>query len=416
MRKIRNIDEAVAVLAQYITPQKTKYTLDNMHHLMDYLNNPQNGLRVIHVAGTSGKTSTSYYIASILKNAGYTVGLTVSPHIVSVSDRIQVDLIPLDDQTFCTLLTEFLVLVDESAVVPSYFELLIAFAYWVFAKLHVDYAVIEVGLGGLLDATNVIDTEDKVCIITDVGFDHVEILGDTLDKIADQKAGIIHTGNTVLLHTQAEEVLKAVEDRCSAVNAHLTVIEEEDLELPLPAFQNRNLHLAKATCDVVLERNHATRVSADNIAKASTILIPVRMEQFTVDNKVIILDGAHNAQKIHMLTVSMEKQFPGKQINILASFGRNKASSIHENIEYLHTISDFITFSMFDFGQDEFRVAMDNKDLAVIARDIGFKEVYTYSNYSEALGAFLQQRADVYLITGSFYFVSQLRPILLKLS
>ncbi|MCA9326649.1 hypothetical protein KC976_03555, partial [Candidatus Saccharibacteria bacterium] len=186
--------DAQKVLRTYYANAQTKYTLDNMCALMDHIGSPQEKIRVVHVAGTSGKTSTSYYAAALLRAAGLQVGLSVSPHVDQINERLQINGQPLSEAEFCQVLTEFLNAIKDAPVKPSYFELLTAMAFWEYARRGVDAAVMEVGLGGLLDATNVISRRDKICLITDIGLDHTEILGDTLVEIAQQKAGIIQPG------------------------------------------------------------------------------------------------------------------------------------------------------------------------------------------------------------------------------
>src|SRR5690606_38872097 len=119
----------------------------------------------------------------LLAAAGQKVGMTVSPHVYEVNERVQINTKPLAETQFCRELSRFLNIIQSSGVRPTYFELLVAFAYWEFAEQGVDYAVIEVGLGGLLDGTNVVARDDKVCIITDIGFDHTSVLGKTLSAI-----------------------------------------------------------------------------------------------------------------------------------------------------------------------------------------------------------------------------------------
>ena len=171
---IRTIEEAEAALLPYVplvaqlTGKAT--TLERaIIPLMALAGNPQDRLKTVHIAGTSGKTSTSYYIAALLGAAGKTVGLTVSPHVDSITERIQINGQPLPDAEFCQELETFLDIVKQAPQPPSYFELLYAFALWVFGRRHVDYAVIETGMGGLYDATNVATRADKVCVITDIG-------------------------------------------------------------------------------------------------------------------------------------------------------------------------------------------------------------------------------------------------------
>src|SRR5665213_595829 len=199
--------EANKILSGFIPTEDTGvYNTDRIKMFMDYLGNPQDKLRVIHVAGTSGKTSTSYYVASLLQASGKKVGLTVSPHVDQVNDRLQINLVPLAEAEFCEVLVKFLEVVEKSGFDLTYFELLVALAYWEFERQKVDYAVVEVGLGGLLDGTNVVSSANKICVITDIGLDHITTLGDTLEKIATQKAGIIQEDNVVFAYAQVKEV------------------------------------------------------------------------------------------------------------------------------------------------------------------------------------------------------------------
>src|SRR5712691_3519862 len=162
MHGMRNFAEARVALHAYVSsrPSERTYTLERMMQLMAYLGHPQDTLKIMHVAGTSGKSATAYYAAALLMAAGKRVGLTVSPHAVEVNDRVQINLTPLPEQTFCQELSVFLGLVTKSGITPTYFELLIAFAYWEFVCQRVDYAVVEVGLGCMVDATNVITRRD----------------------------------------------------------------------------------------------------------------------------------------------------------------------------------------------------------------------------------------------------------------
>jgi len=179
---LTSIKDAEQLLLTY-SPEKQAgetYTLGRMRLFMERLGNPQNDIPAVHIAGTSGKTSTAYYVRAMLEAHGKKTGLTTSPHITSVAERVQIGGKPLDDATFLSYLNEFLALIARwPDIRPTYFELLTAFAYWVFKQESVDYMVIEVGLGGLLDATNVIDTE-KVCVITPIA--SLRRLGWTIPK------------------------------------------------------------------------------------------------------------------------------------------------------------------------------------------------------------------------------------------
>ena len=178
-----------------------KADLTNTIALCTHLGNPQNHFKSIHVAGTNGKGSTSHALASIFQAAGYKTGLYTSPHLKSFTERIRIngDEINKDDVVeFVATHKDFL---DQ--LQPSFFEMTVGLAFWYFAKHEVDIAIIEVGMGGRLDSTNVISPE--LCVITNIGLDHTQFLGDTLPLIAGEKAGIIKQGVPVIVsHTQKE--------------------------------------------------------------------------------------------------------------------------------------------------------------------------------------------------------------------
>ena len=246
MKSIHNFEEAREVLAKFVPSRgTTPYKLDNMRRLMTELGDPQNSYRVVHVAGTSGKTSTSYYVAALLGQTGKKVGLTVSPHVDEVNERLQVNLAPMPEVEFCSVLEEFLSVIEKSDIKPSYFELLVALAYWEFARQKVDYAVVEVGLGGLLDGTNVISRPDKVCVITDIGLDHTNVLGGDLTSIAYQKAGIITSHNPVFTYEQDQKVMQEIKKRCEIEHAQLfAVTVPKNTAHHLPMFQQHKFFFA----------------------------------------------------------------------------------------------------------------------------------------------------------------------------
>ncbi len=182
-----------------------KPNLDNIIALCEYLGNPQQQFRSIHIAGTNGKGSTSHYMASVLQCAGYKTGLYTSPHLKDYTERFRINGKSIQKANVISFVETHQAFIEQLR--PSFFELSVALAFDFFAREKVDIAVIEVGLGGRLDSTNVIHPE--LCIITNIGFDHMDILGDTLPKIATEKAGIIKPGVPVVIserHEQTEAV------------------------------------------------------------------------------------------------------------------------------------------------------------------------------------------------------------------
>ena len=408
---IQNLTHAQALLEKFIPTKKSeRYTLDRMQALMAYLGNPQDTLRIVHIAGTSGKTSSSYYAAALLVEGGFQVGLSVSPHIDSITERAQINLESLPEALYCEELGIFLDLVQESAVHPSYFEVLVAFSYWLFARHNVEYAVMEVGLGGLLDATNVVHREDKICIITDIGMDHTEILGSTLPEIAAQKAGIIQHGNSVFMHTQAPEIMAVIDEKAKREHATYEIIGVDELLessvvfLALPLFQQRNVSLVYGALKPILIQMKPSAVDV-----ALHVRVPARMEERNVAGKIVVLDGSHNEQKLAALVSAMKKQYADTSIVLLVSFGENKATSLEANLKTLHEISNHIIVTKFSLGQDEIRSPIEPRIIYDVADDLGFKsEIIT--DPKEAFTYALAQQENLVLVTGSFYLLNHIRP------
>ncbi|RWZ78410.1 MAG: hypothetical protein EOT05_01465 [Candidatus Microsaccharimonas sossegonensis] len=408
---IKNFAHANELLAGFIPSSKNiRYTLERMLLLMKYLGNPQDKLKVIHVAGTSGKTSTSYYAAALLVESGFKVGLSVSPHIDSVAERAQINLRPFNEGLYRQELGAFLDLVSQSGLTPSYFEVLVAFSFWLFEKHKVNYAVIEVGLGGLLDGTNVIHRKDKICIITDIGYDHTEILGNTLKEIASQKAGIIYESNHVFMHAQDPEIMSVINEKSLQEKATLVIVSNNsmlnalDAYKKLPDFQQRNFSLAYAAIENIMK-------TSSDITAALNTYIPARMEAIEWSGKTIVLDGSHNEQKLAALVKAMKHTYKGKPLVIVASFGKNKAASLTDNLKILRKISSHIIITKFDVGQDEIRTAIDSKTIGSIAKEFGFM-TEIQAEPSDAFRYALTQNEPIILVTGSFYLLNHIRPII----
>jgi len=413
MVRIQNLSHAQTLLDAFIPTSKSmRYTLDRMQSLMAYLGNPQDKLKVVHIAGTSGKTSSSYYAAALLVKSGFRVGLSVSPHIDSITERAQINLESLPEALYCKELGIFLDLVQKSAVHPSYFEVLVAFSYWLFARHNVDYAVMEVGLGGLLDATNVAHREDKICIITDIGLDHTEILGTTLPEIAAQKAGIIQHGNSVFVHTQAPEVMAVIDEKAKREHATYEMVGVDELLessavfTALPTFQQRNVSLVYGALKPIF-----IQMNPSAVEEALRVQVPARMEERNVADKVVVLDGSHNEQKLTALVSAMNKQYAGISIVLLVSFGENKATSLERNLKTLREISDHIIVTKFSLGQDEIRSPIKPRIICDVADDLGF-ESEIIADPREAFAYALAQQEKLVLVTGSFYLLNHIRPLM----
>lgn len=415
MTQIRNFAEAETVLARYI-PQVRELlgkdiTLARMMPLMKLLGNPEKRLKIVHVAGTSGKTSTCYYIANLLGKSGKKVGLTVSPHIDSIAERVQINGQPISETEFCDGLSEFLEIIKNADPTPTYFELLIAFAYWYFAKVGVDYAVIETGLGGLHDATNLPVGPDKICVITDIGIDHTHVLGNTLREIAGQKAGIIHSGNRIFMYQQSP-VVEIFENQATEKHAILNVlsnVEEQggDAWNQLPQYQKRNWYLAKKVYDHITASDSLPSLSQQQIESSMQTQIIGRMDTKQVGDKTVIMDGAHNEQKIQAFVSSFQKLYPTQKAAILLSLKEGK--EYEAVLPLLKPICSQLIITTFDTMKDLPLHSIDPNILATAATNAGFTNIQIISNTKDAYTELLQTSDALLLVTGSFYLISVVR-------
>lgn len=409
---IKNVTHATEVLARFERPTTaSEYSLVTIRRLLESLDNPQDAVRVIHIAGTSGKTSTSYFTAGLLHAAGHQVGLSVSPHIDTILERTQIGMKNINEDEYCELLGEFLDILDSTGLVPSYFEVLVAFSYWVFAKKQVDYAVIEVGLGGLLDGTNVVNRSDKVCVITDIGYDHMNILGDTIEKITTQKAGIILSGNQVFMHHQDKRVEAVIETVVSNKNARLSFVDENATPagtiLDLPLFQQRNFALALQAVSYVIGE-----VSLSVVEEATNTYIPARMEEVVTGNTHVIMDGAHNGQKIQTLVESLRQGYPGKKMRLVVAFNGNRRESMVEGLALLKDLATGIVATEFSSHQDALHQSLPASEIADEAHRIGISDVEVVIDPVDAMHQALRLGDEYVLVVGSFYLLQYVRGVM----
>lgn len=424
MNTIHSIKEANAVLANYMPQVKEllgqDITLARMTPLMNMLGNPQDKLRIIHIAGTSGKTSTAYYVANLLRQTGKKVGLTVSPHVDSVTERVQIDLEPVTDAEFCALLGEFVNLIKDVQPLPTYFELLIALAYWYFDRENVDYAVIETGLGGLHDASNIAKRSDKICVITDIGLDHMHVLGTTLEEIALQKAGIIHVNNQIFTYDQSPDVMTVLHAVASQKNATLNVLsnyvtpsrEVEIAMTPMPMYQQRNWLLAKQVFSYITKRDSLSQLGTLELARSIEIKIPGRMEVWHISGKTLIMDGAHNDQKIQAFVASFQAMYPGKKATIVLALKKGK--EYQTVLPHLLSISSRLILTAFDTSQDLPVKAINPRILADFAEKIGFVKTEIVADPVDATQQFLTGDDSMLIVTGSFYLLSCVRQAIMR--
>src|ERR1039458_9121958 len=296
---------------------------------------------------------------------------------------------------------------------PSYFELLYAFAIWVFEKRQVDYAVIETGLGGLFDATNVTRRSDKVCIITDIGHDHTHILGETLPEIATQKIGIAHTGNQVFSFEQEPDVMRVFEDytRQQKADLHITTEGHEHQHFgdelnAMPAYQQRNWLLAHAVYDFIQNRDKLPGLTSIEFGGTRGIKIPARLEIKQHQGKTIVMDGAHNEQKMTAFVDSFRQLYPGDRPVVMLALKESK--DYEQVVPVVAKLTDHVILTVFNTTQDLPARSIDPAKLAKAFATSNLKIIEVVRDQQAAFQALLKAPAKTAVITGSFYLLSQI--------
>ena len=314
-----NYTEAVAYINE--TPKfTTKNSLEHTKECLRRLGNPQDSFQVIHVAGTNGKGSVCAYLASVLREGGYRCGLFTSPHLVKINERFQIDEVPVEDELFLRAFEKVKHLADEltaqGSYHPTYFEMLFLMGMCIFQEAGVSYVVLETGLGGRLDATNAIENP-LACVITSISMDHIQYLGDTVEAIAGEKAGIIKKAIPVIYDANRQKTAQVIEETAQGVGAPAYPVRREDFEIReitssgiefaygktdgrqqeysipfIARYQVMNSALALKTLEVLREQQDFTALT-DSQVKAGIGGTRWQGRMETIQPGVIV-DGAHN--------------------------------------------------------------------------------------------------------------------------
>ena len=312
--------------------QSTKPGLERVSTLLEKLGNPQNELRFVHVAGTNGKGSICAMLASVLKASGLRTGLFTSPYLSRFTERMKINGKEIEETQVAAIVEEIKPLADSMEDHPTEFEMMTAAALLWFYREKCDVVVMEVGLGGRLDATNVIP-RPECTVIANIGLDHTSILGNTLEQIAFEKAGIIKENSSVVLYQQSGEVMNVIRDICELKNAELTVPDFDDI-LPefdslegqvfsyrgdayaIPLLGEHQLYNAVCAIEAVNVLRKAGFEIEQPMLEAGLYAVtwPARFEPVH-DDPVFIVDGGHNPQCAYALSESIRKYFPqGKRV------------------------------------------------------------------------------------------------------
>lgn len=407
-----------------------KLGLQRMEKLLAYLDNPEKEFKAVHIAGTNGKGSTSAILSSIYQAAGYKIGSFNSPHLTSFNERIKINGENITEAQLVKITKRVkaaVIKVTNELDKPTYFEVLTAIAISYFAEEKVDLAVIEVGLGGRLDATNLVDS--IVSIITNIGFDHTEYLGDTIAEIAGEKAGIIKEDNLVTITgATQQDALAKIADICKQKEVDLLTladkmecnlvksdnlrqifdfkyqdIEYDSLELSLSGhYQLLNAGMALV---IVSSLNSIYQVSETAIREGlSQVSWPGRFE-VVKEEPLIILDGAHNPAAIDKVKLALEAIEYDKLIIVVSILADKDLQAI---LKELSALADEIVVSK---NKNQRAASLEEISAIVKQEEVEYKIISSLEkavNYTIAKA----KEDDLILFTGSLSTVSEARELI----
>lgn len=410
-----NYDEAIAYIHGMYW-RGSKLGLTRTIELCGLLGNPQNGLKIIHVAGTNGKGSTCAMLSRILCAQGYKTGLFVSPYVDRFNERIQFNNTPISDDDLAALVTEIAPVVDSMENPATEFEVIAAAAFLYYARQACDYVVLEVGLGGELDATNVIDTP-LLSIITAIDYDHMHILGNTIEEIASAKAGIIKDNGTVLFYGQHPDALPVIEQACRNHRASLHVVDRsslkegsydlhgqtfsyrgyEDLRLGLLGkYQMKNAATVIDAVELLREKGIAISDEALGTGLRDTVW-PARFELLREDPPFFV-DGGHNPHGVRGTVDTYQRLFPNRKAKIIMGMMRDK--DVARSVELLIPIAaEFYTVTP---NNDR---AMPSEELAALIRTYGVTAT-PFSSVADAIET-AGRGEEPSLAVGSLYMAGE---------
>jgi dihydrofolate synthase/folylpolyglutamate synthase len=314
----------------------TKPGLDRIRAILKLLGDPQNSLQYVHIAGTNGKGSTASYINNVLMKAGYKTGLYTSPGIHSINDRVCVNNRKIDDETASQLASRIKeaidIVISNGFEAPTQFEIITCIAFLYFNLVKCDIVVLETGLGGRLDATNVIEAPE-VAVLTTINYDHMHILGNTFDQIAREKAAIIKKDCIAVCYDNVEEVNNIFHERCLEIKAEFRKVDFKKIHIEkfdingqvfnykdyhnvytemLGKHQSRNASVAIEACVALQDKGF--NISYENIIEGIKSTSWEGRMEVVKRRPVLIIDGAHNAEGVDALVNNLKTYFPGKKI------------------------------------------------------------------------------------------------------
>lgn len=403
--------------------------LERIKLFLKKIGNPQDKLKFIHIAGTNGKGSVCTMLSSVLTDAGYKTGLFISPYVVDFRERMQIngEMIPKEELTQCVEeLFPILEELQKSGIIITEFEFIMALSFKWFLNRKCDIVVLETGLGGKLDCTNVIKTP-LASVITSISLDHTAILGDTIQEITEQKAGIIKENGSTVFYPQENIVNSIIEKTAQKMNNTLvyadrislqiksfeiggTVLDYKGNELRLKLIGRHQLTNAKIALSAIelLRQKGSINISDSNISSGfAKAIIPARLELLGT-SPVVLLDGAHNPDGMKALSAAIRDYLPNKRIVCIMGMLKDKDSN--SSLEYLDGLVDAVITLEPDNPRKQTADELAQK--AVRFFDI----VYPLDDFGNAVDIALERagKNGAIVICGSLYLASQLRPIVIN--
>lgn len=418
-----NYEQALTYIHQ-VAWRGSRLGLERTNELLERIGNPHRALKFVHIAGTNGKGSTAAMLARILTSAGYRTGLYISPFINKFNERMQVDGEPIGDEELAGITSYVRPFADAMADQPTEFELITVIGFEFFLRRNVDIVILEVGMGGQLDSTNVIDTPE-LAIITNIGLDHTRELGPTIPDIARAKAGIIKPGGDVLIYDLNAEADAVFEETCHRLGVRLIVTDHSritNIAHSLDAltfdcapygsltcglvgsYQTRNAAVAITAVELLQKKGWQISLDAMKTGLAS-VRWPARFEVLRRD-PIFIADGGHNPQGVSAAAESLKAHFPDRKITFLIGIMADK--DIPHMIEQIGPIAQgFVTVTPNNPR------AMQADELAKLLQEHGLNAVSCRS-VEEGVSKALEQAGNdgIVCALGSLYLLGDVRSIL----
>jgi len=391
-----------------------KYDLDRMFKAASLCENPQKYYLSVHVAGTNGKGSTCAYVESVLRHAGYKTGLYTSPHITNFEERFRINGVDIAEDVWVDVYRDLEAIINDLGL--TFFEAATLMAFEIFRRVGVEYAVFETGMGGRLDATNIITP--KVSIITKLALDHREYLGDGILEITGEKLGIVKTGvPVVMLDPKNESIRRLAQNKCDDLDSELTLVNINDADNVVcgdggVSFNYRNhqydlslfgKHQAE---NALLALNALERIGDfdyqaiyDGMKAAS---VSGRFQVADIDGRTVVFDVGHNPDAAEVLVDALNARFPDKRISFVIGMMKDKDAA---------SIINILTqcASAFYFAKPKTERAAEPADLCALTEGKFDGRIIIGQNVEDALRRAVGDTAhdDVICVTGSFYTVSE---------